>query len=42
MPFSSLVRALAQVDHQFIFAATVWLMAVFIAGLAFRKFARST
>lgn len=42
MPFSSLLRAMGQIDEQFVFAATVWLMAIFIAGVAFKKFARST
>ena len=40
MPFSSFIRALSQVDHQFVFTAAVWMLAILIAGFAFRKFAR--
>ena len=37
MPFSSLIHAISQIDTQFIFAACVWVSAVFLAGFAFTK-----
>jgi|GEM_PF-5043020 len=42
MPFTFLLRAISNADEQMLFAAVVWLMALLIAGLAFRRFAASS
>ena len=41
MPFTILFRAISNADEQLIFATAVWLMALLIAGLAFKRFART-
>ena len=41
MPFTILFRAIGNADEQLLFATVVWLMALLIAGFAFRRFART-
>ncbi len=38
MSLSPLVQALSQIDNQYIYTIIVWLSALLIAGLAFRRF----